>query len=147
MKRRTHRKLTSPKNKNITCNSCSKICLLAYHFKQQFTKNPQYKAAQTFHCTSCQYIGHNERSLVTNNQNKESCKYFEKQKEVTTYLLSNTSTLCIFQNNISLILSQFTIKWYSTDGIVYNVQINLKDDTRVKRQNEKKTIRWKVVIL
>jgi len=65
----------------------------------------------------------------------ESCSYFEKQKEITTGLLPTASSVCITQNEILANLSSYTFKRYSTDGIVDNVQLNLKDDTRVKRQN------------
>ena len=135
MKRRKHRNLISVKDQKITCNGCSKTCLLAQHFKRHFTKNPQCKAAQHFRCSGCQYIGHNERSLITHIQMNESCSYFEKQKEITTGLLPTASSACITQDEISTNFSSYTFKRYSTDGIVDNVQLNLKNDTRVKRRN------------
>ena len=138
MKRRKHSKLISVKDQNITCNGCSKTFSAAQHFKLHFIKNPQCKAAQHFRCSGCRYIGHNERSLITHIQMNESCSYFEKQKEITTGLLPVASSAGITQNEISANLLSYTFKRYSTDGIVDNVQLNLKDDTRVKRRNVRK---------
>ena len=68
MKRQKHSNLISVMDQNITCNGCSKIFALAQHFKLHFTKNSQCKAAQQFRFSGCQYIGYNERSLLTHMQ-------------------------------------------------------------------------------
>ena len=138
MKRRKYRKLKSTKDQKIACNDCSKLFLLAQHFKQHFTKDPRYNAAQMFRCLSYQYIGHNGRLLVAHMQYHKSCKYTEKQKEVTSCFLPNTSSVCIIQHNISPYLLSFTFKQYSTDGIVDNVKLNIKNEARIKRKNVRK---------
>lgn len=68
-------------------------------------------STQKLQCSTCQYIGHNERSLEQHIKNNESCK---SQKKI----LPNVSSI--------------TFNQYSTDGIVDNIQLNIKGDTREK---------------
>ena len=59
-------------------------------------------------------------------QNNESCKCFENKKELlqVCYPIFH---FCVFPS--------FTFIRYSTDVIVDNVQLSVKDDARVKRKN------------
>ena len=88
-----------------------------------------------FAYNTCGFIGYNEILLFQHLEHNESCKNFHEQKGVASGLLSTLSPENITQNQSYPHINSFVFKRYYTDGILDNVQLNLKDDTIEKRVN------------
>ena len=134
MKRRKPRRLTQ-KGKRFTCAVCSKCMLSKLHFTQHILNNDACKSSHPHNCKTCDFVGHNEYSLYVHLENTVACQYFDKQKGVASGLLSPITSECVTKNKSIPHTTSHVFNWYSTDGILDKVQLNIHDDTIQKRVN------------
>ena len=130
MKRRKQRRLTSSKSKTITCVVCKNIFYQLKHFKQHLTDRPNCKSKSPYACKTCgKFVGHNEQSFDLHLTKNISCKFYYEERNVASGLLNDSTLPCIKSNNNCNDVTSCLFKRYSTDGVVDNVQLNLKDDS------------------
>lgn len=65
----------------------------------------------------------------------ETCYYLSEWNDVSPGLLPDTSLLCNIKNDNHENFSSHRFKYYSADGIVDNLQLDIKEDTTEKRGN------------
>ena len=133
MKRGKSQKVSSIKGKRIPCKGCSTSFTSPTHFKHHLQNNHHCKSLSLFCCKYCKYVGFNETGLMQHHSKNERCYFLSEQNDVSTGLLPDTSSSCNIQNDPKKSVSSYRFKRVSADGILDNVQLDLKDDTTEKR--------------
>ena len=109
---------------------CKNVFHQLKHFKQHLTDRPNCKSKSPYACKTCEkFVGHNEQSFDSHLTKNVSCNFYYKERNVASGLLNDSTLPCIKSNNNCNDVTSYLFKRYSTDGVVDNVQLNLKDDS------------------
>ena len=134
MKRRKTSRLTA-KGKTYTCVVCSKTMFSKVHFTKHINGNKICKSQHPHNCITCGFVGHTEYSLFSHLAKTAACQHFHTQKGVASGLMRTIPSESVAKVKPIPHTTSHIFNWYSTDGLLDKVQLNIHDETLQKRVN------------